>query len=165
MVLSRNLPTDDQLGMNETLSESKFFNWRLLFVVATITMNFSLGIVSSLHQNVLLAQKILFSTQIHVTFLQFLPQIQAGIIQINSNIRKILLLDRAVQLSRLLFVCLWEDRIVSILERHLQNHILVTFWKTNVIQFFSFWIQFLVETTFGQVKINKHLWNNFELWF
>ena len=92
--------------MNETLSESKFFNWRLLFAVAMITMNFSLGIVSSLHQNVLLAQKILFSIQIHVTFLQFLPQIQAGIIQINSNIRKILLLDRAVQLSRLLFVCL-----------------------------------------------------------
>ena len=50
-----------------------------------ITMNFSLGIVSSLHQNVLLAQKILFSTQIHVTFLQFLPQIQAGIIQISEK--------------------------------------------------------------------------------
>ena len=91
MVLSRNLPTDDQLGMNETLSESKFFNWRLLFAVAMITMNFSLGIVSSLHQNVLLAQKILFSTQIHVTFLQFLPQIQAGIIQKSrAKIRKIL---------------------------------------------------------------------------
>ena len=85
MVLSRNLPTDDQLGMNETLSESKFFNWRLLFAVAMITMNFSLGIVSSLHQNFLLAQKILFSTQIHVTFLQFLPQIQAGIIQISEK--------------------------------------------------------------------------------
>ena len=76
--------------MNETLSESKFFNWRLLFAVAMITMNFSLGIVSSLHQNVLLAQKILFSTQIHVTFLQFLPQIQAGIIQKSrAKIRKI----------------------------------------------------------------------------
>ena len=91
MVLSRNLPTDDQLGMNETLSESKFFNWRLLFAVAMITMNFSLGIVSSLHQNVLLAQKKIFSTQIHVTFLQFLPQIQAGIIQKSrAKIRKIL---------------------------------------------------------------------------
>ena len=87
--------------MNETFSESKFFNWRLLFAVAMITMNFSLGIVSLLHQNVLLVQKILFSTQIHVIFLQFLPQIQAGIIQINSNIRKILLFY-----FRLPFVCL-----------------------------------------------------------
>ena len=158
MVLSRNLPTDDQLKNNETLSENKliFFNWRLLFAVAMITMNFSLGIVSSLHRNVLLAQKILFSTQIHVTFLQFLPQIQAGIIQ-NSNIRKIL------------SVCLWEDRIVSIPERHLQkqNHILVRFWKTNVIRFFNaksnFWWKQPLDR--GEVKINKHLWNNFELWF
>ena len=153
MVLSRNLPTDDQLGMNETLSESKFFNWRLLFAVAMITMNFSLRIVSSLHQNVLLAQKYYFPLKFMSHFFNFCLKFKLGFDY--SNIRKILLL---------LFVCLWEDRIVSIPQRHLQNQILVTFWKTNLIRFFhaksNFW-----ETTFGQVKINKCLWNNFELWF